>query len=153
MTILSWPLSLKQTLLSIICLLLACYTYHYLTTGATHRRFIASKGCKPVRRWRNKDPVLGIDFLWDSYKAIKEHRALEQTKGRFDILGVKTAKLSLFGMTFVSTLEPENLKCVLSTDFQSYSLGDNRKKLMRPVLGEGIFTTDGKEWVLFSFFA
>ena len=149
MTILSWPISLYQTLFSIICLLLSRYTYRHLTIGATRRRFIASKGCKPIRRWRNKDPFLGIDFLWDSFRALKEHRALEQTRSRFDKLGVTTAQLSVLHMTFVSTLEPENLKCVLSSDFQSYSLGDNRKKLMRPVLGDGIFTTDGKEWVLF----
>ena len=73
------------------------------------------------------------------------------TKTRFDILGVKTAQLSILGMTIVATVEPENLKCVLSTDFRSYSLGDGRKKLMKPVLGDGIFTTDGREWVLLWF--
>ena len=73
------------------------------------------------------------------------------TKTLFDILGVKTAQISILRMRIVATVEPENLKCVLSTDFRSYSLGDNRKKLMRPVLGEGIFTTDGKEWVPFCF--
>lgn len=153
MMILSWPFSFYQTLFSIICLLFSRYTYHYLTNGATRRRFIASKGCKPIRKWRNKDPFLGIDLIWDSFRALKEHRALEQTKDRFDILGVTTAQLSVLSMTFVSTLEPENLKSVLSSDFQNYSLGDNRKKLMRPVLGDGIFTTDGKEWVLFWSFA
>ena len=145
--ILSWPFSLYQTLLSITCLLISRYTYHQLTTGAARRRFIASKGCKPLRKWRNKDPFFGIDFLWDSYKALKEHRALELTKTMFDTLGVKTAQMSILRMTYVATVEPENLKCVLSTDFRNYSLGDMRKKLMRPVLGEGIFTTDGKEWV------
>ena len=72
-------------------------------------------------------------------------------KSKFDLLGVNTAQISILTMKFVATVEPENLKCVLSSDFRSYSLGDKRKALMRPVLGEGIFTTDGKEWVLFFF--
>ena len=71
-------------------------------------------------------------------------------KGRFDVLGVNTAEINILTRTFIATIEPENLKCVLASDFRSYSLGDERKQSMRPVLGKGIFTTDGKEWVVFS---
>lgn len=67
------------------------------------------------------------------------------TKERFDLLGFNTARISILTRTFVATVEPENLKCVLASDFRSYSLGDERKMLMRPLLGEGIFTTDGRE--------
>ena len=70
------------------------------------------------------------------------------TRNRFNVLGVTTVSASILTTTFVSTIEPENLKCVLASDFRSFSMGDGRKKLLRPFLGEGIFTTDGKEWVL-----
>ena len=145
--LLSWPLSLYQTLFSFACLHISYSTYHYLTVGASRRRFVASKGCKPIRQWRNKDPFLGIDFIWDSYKAVTEHRGLEATTGRFDLLGVNTARVKILTKTFVSTVEPENLKCVLSSDFRNFKLGDARKTLLRPLLGDGIFTTDGKECV------
>ena len=148
MMTLLWPLSRYQTLLSFTCLWIFYYAYRHLKTGASRRRFIASNGCKPLRKWRNKDPFLGIDFLWDSYRAIKEHRALQMTKDRFDLLGVNTVQVSILRMTVVATVEPENLKSVLASDFRNYSLPDGRKKLLGPVLGEGIFTTDGKEWVL-----
>ena len=46
----------------------------------------------------------------------------------------------------IITTEPENIKMILATDFKSYSLGDHRKKIMIPLLGEGIFTTDGAAW-------
>lgn len=69
------------------------------------------------------------------------------TKDRFDLLGVNTVQVSILRMTVVATVEPENLKSVLASDFRNYSLPDGRKKLLGPVLGEGIFTTDGKEWV------
>ena len=151
--LLSWPLSLPQTLLSITCLSISYYTYHYLTTIAPRRRFIATKGCKPIRKWRNKDPFLGLDFLWAMYKALRDHRGLEMMKERFDILGVNTAHIMILTRTFVATVEPENVKCVLAGDFRSYSLATDRKMLLRPFLGEGIFTTDGKEWVFFFFFS
>lgn len=140
-----WPLSLSQTLLSLTILLILYHTYNHLTANLSRRRLVASKGCKPLRKWRNKDPILGLDFLWASYRAIKEHRALEMTKGHFDRLGFNTVQISILTRTFVATIEPENLKCVLASDFRSYSLGDERKKMMRPLLGEGIFTTDGTE--------
>ena len=69
-------------------------------------------------------------------------------KDRFDILGVNTAHIMILTRTFVATTEPENLKSVLASNFRSYSLATDRKLLLRPFLGEGIFTTDGKEWVL-----
>lgn len=149
MMTLLWPLSLSQILFSFACLLTCYYTYQRLTTGASRRRFIASNGCKPLRKWRHKDPVLGLDFLWASYRAVEEHRALEMMKGQFDLVGWNTAQIRILTDTVVATIEPENLKCLLASDFRSYSLTDARKKLMRPFLGEGIFTTDGKEWVLF----
>ncbi|KAL8953305.1 MAG: hypothetical protein Q9222_000829 [Ikaeria aurantiellina] len=43
-------------------------------------------------------------------------------------------------------MEPENMKSILATDFKSYSVGDDRKKGLRPFLGDGIFTTDGAAW-------
>ncbi|KAL8709380.1 MAG: hypothetical protein Q9220_005874 [cf. Caloplaca sp. 1 TL-2023] len=43
-------------------------------------------------------------------------------------------------------MEPENMKSVLATGFNSYSVGADRKKGLRPFLGNGIFTTDGAAW-------
>ena len=149
--LLTWPLSLFHTLLPIICLSISYYLYRDFKIGASRRRFIASKGCKPIPRWRNRDPFLGIDLLWASYRAVKEHRGLEATKARFDLLGVNTAQIKILTTTFIATLEPENLKCVLATDFRSYSLSTERKQGLKPFLGEGIFTTDGEKWVLSSF--
>lgn len=63
-------------------------------------------------------------------------------------MGVTTAQISMLNMTFVATIEPENLKFVLAGGFRGFSLGDMRKRSMRPFWGRGIFTTDGVEWVL-----
>ena len=70
---------------------------------------------------------------------------LEFTKDNFARLGANTAHFTLLGRTLVVTIEPENLKCVMASDFRNFCLGDDRKKLLKPFLGEGIFTTDGAE--------
>ena len=35
---------------------------------------------------------------------------------------------------------------MLATKFEDYSIGERRKKNFTPVLGDGIFTTDGAAW-------
>lgn len=46
----------------------------------------------------------------------------------------------------INTIEPENVKTILSTKFEDYRLGERRAKILIPVLGHGIFDTDGKAW-------
>lgn len=43
-------------------------------------------------------------------------------------------------------MEPENIKTLLATKFNDYSIGYRRKKSFIPVLGAGIFSTDGAAW-------
>ena len=47
---------------------------------------------------------------------------------------------------FIQTLEPENVKTMLALDFKKWGLGDRRKHAFVPLLGHGIFTTDGAAW-------
>jgi cytochrome P450 len=47
------------------------------------------------------------------------------------------------------TVEPENVKAVLSTRFKDYELGDERNGNFGQLLGHGIFTSDGPEWERF----
>ena len=44
------------------------------------------------------------------------------------------------------TIEPENVKTMLATKFKDFSLGKGRKELFIPLLGHGIFDTDGPAW-------
>jgi cytochrome P450 len=46
----------------------------------------------------------------------------------------------------ISTIEPENVKTVLSTNFKDYKLGPRRATAFVPVFGHGIFDTDGAAW-------
>ena len=121
--------------------------YIQLTLGRTRRALQRQKGTLPVP-WFSfiKDKWLGIDLFRQNIRAIKEHRLLEVAKARFDNDGVRTARLVLLGKQVTITLEPENLKVIQAVEFKKWSLGSRRISAFRPLLGIGIFTTDGVDW-------
>ena len=121
------------------------HVYWDLTVGAARRRLIEQHGCKPIKRLPTIDPFLGLDFIWNVSKQIGEQRVLEGTQGRFKALGTGTFRFPLLGTTIIPTMEPENVKSILALDFTSFSLGEIRKGMV-PLLGKGIFTTDGAAW-------
>ncbi|CAE6471441.1 unnamed protein product [Rhizoctonia solani] len=57
-----------------------------------------------------------------------------------------TFNLRLFGEDQIMTMEPENIKAILSTDFNSYEKGPVFKEKMDSVLGKGVFNADGDMW-------
>ena len=141
----SYPFTLLQTLSAAVSLLTAYYLYREITVAYPRRRLAASKGCLQPPSIPAADPLLGLDFFYESYKAIKSHRALELLPEKLRRLGKNTAALNVFGNTIVTTIEPENIKQVLSLGFKDWGIGKERKKVMEPFLGEGIFTNDGAE--------
>lgn len=44
------------------------------------------------------------------------------------------------------TIEPENVKAVLASQFEDFELGPVRRANFFPLLGNGIFTADGEAW-------
>ena len=76
---------------------------------------------------------------------MKARRALENFKQKILGLGKNTAMMNVFGKKIVTTIEPENIKQVLSLGFKDWGIGEQRKKVMEPFLGAGIFTSDGAE--------
>ena len=54
--------------------------------------------------------------------------------------------MRLLTTTIYSTIEPENLKTIMATKFKDWNLPDRRKDAFIPLLGHGIFTTDGAAW-------
>ena len=68
----------------------------------------------------------------------------EMLRQRFDACGnTFTSKLLL--VNAISTIEPENVKTVLSTRFKDYGLW-RRFEFVGKLLGHGIFTSDGEAW-------
>lgn len=114
------------------------------TTSIRRRKFIAEHGCQPpASRYPLKDPIFGLDALKELFAASKEHRLLELGFNRFQKLGPTWTSRHITTPT-VHTIEPENVKTVLSLKFKDFVL--DREKTLGPAFGRGIFVTDGEMW-------
>lgn len=92
-----------------------------------------------------KDPFFGLDIMLESYTNIQNHTYLELCQRRFLKNGT-TFKTKSMGVSSICTIDPENVKTVLSLKFNDFRLGDERKNAFVPLLGHGIFTSDGDDW-------
>ncbi len=111
------------------------------------RRLAAAQGCGPAVRWKTYDPIFSLDLLWTVYKDYSAHRFLEATTNRFAKLQSNTIRFSaLWGPPTISTIEPDNLKCILATKFKDFNIDHYRKEALKAILGEGIFASDGETW-------
>lgn len=109
----------------------------------TRRQFARRHGCQRVKAFHDQG-FLGICGIRDSIRAARDHKALEQTSGYFRTYG-NTFATKVLRKRIVLTVEPENIKTILSIRFKDYGLGF-RLKTFAPLLGKGIFTTDGDHW-------
>ncbi|KAL2057987.1 hypothetical protein ABVK25_001604 [Lepraria finkii] len=78
------------------------------------------------------------------YNGLKSQTALERMQARFDRSGANTSEVAFsLRATLFATTEPENLKTILTLRFNDLELGNERKQVMIPFLGEEILDTDG----------
>jgi cytochrome P450 len=77
------------------------------------------------------------------FAEVQEHEYLEGATNRYAEYG-GTFQTTMFGASLFNTIDPENVKAVLSTDFHDYSIGTRRKAAFRPLLRDGIFNADGQ---------
>lgn len=108
------------------------------------RHFARSHGCQPVVRSHSKDPFLGLDAVCAIIRAAREHKNLETACERHRVYG-DTFTSRLLTNRVISTVEPENIKTILSLNFKDYGIG-HRLGFFEPLLGKGIFDTDGDDW-------
>lgn len=136
------------TLIHCIDLLAVLSTFYVLYSVVTlllDRRKAKALGCQPVHVLKNRLP-LGWDLL-QRFKAADAAGTLpEEMANIFRETGHRTFRASMLGSTFVNTVEPKNIQALLATQFRDFELGDLRRKTFFPMLGNGIFTADGKYW-------
>ncbi|KAL8658600.1 MAG: hypothetical protein Q9226_000890 [Calogaya cf. arnoldii] len=95
--------------------------------------------------WGGDYLLFGWTHLVRHKKAAKQRKWLELARERFIRHG-NTIQLK-FGFTnIVFTMEPENLKAMLATKFNDWNMPDRRKAVFEPIIGRGIFTSDGDDW-------
>lgn len=136
---------LSQVGLGILVISSCLTVYRWTTLYFTRRRIIHQHGCKPIQgRYPHKDPVLGTDFIRDAFAAKSKGEFLLRESRLYDKLG-PTYVFRVFGMGMISTAEPENMKAIFATKFDDWSTGE-RNRVLEPLLGKGIFTTEGEHW-------
>lgn len=106
-------------------------------------------GCEQVPTYPHIDPILGLDALYRSLRAIQRGHVMEELDSRFNTIngGVSTFSTVLMGSKILHTIEPENIKTILSTRSKDYHHSPGRKAAFG-YFGPGIFINDGPEWEL-----
>ena len=125
------------------------YLYWQLTVGANRRRIIKENGCKSIKLHPGlntfAEQTFGLKIVRENMKSLRAHTMLETAYGRFQKYA-NTFETNMLGTKTYMTIEPEILKTVLATKFKDWNLPDRRKSAVVPLLGHGIFTTDGAAW-------
>jgi cytochrome P450 len=124
--------------------LLATLAYISVRRFIIRRQLTIRHGCQPVARASNKEPLLGLDTIPGTIRALRLHKILERTSELFRVHGT-TFTVKELQRSAIVTIEPENIKTVLSIKFKDYGIS-HRLEAFRPLLGEGIFDTDGDHW-------
>jgi hypothetical protein len=115
-----------------------------LNTYLAHLRFKKAHGCKPVTPIYQSERVVGLSLYKSQLKAAKENRVLQTSQSRFAQYG-NTWSATMMGQTFYNTIDHENLKHILATNFDNFGIGP-RHASFKDLLGRGIFTSDGAHW-------
>lgn len=125
-------------------LLLARTVLVYITRRRTALNFARSHGCQDAPAYPQSERFLGLALIKESKAAAAKHTILEMFRHRTEFMG-PTFTMDMLGGHFVFTIDPENIKTALATNFKDFGLGQ-REHTFGPLLGKGIFTTDGAHW-------
>jgi cytochrome P450 len=105
------------------------------------RNKLGAEPCTNVAR----DYFFGFRQAW-LYLQLKMNGELTDYINReFQQAQIQTVSTCLAGKPVMLTIDPENIKAVLATQFNDFSLGI-RHPQFAPLLGDGIFTLDGQGW-------
>ena len=86
----------------------------------------------------------GLIGLYRLIKAVNKGKLCSFLQDESDRFGSTYMRHGL-GSDLIMTTDPENVKAILATQFADFGLGERHKSLY-PLLGDGIFTLDGKGW-------
>lgn len=104
------------------------------------------RGCLAAPVYPQWDKVLGSKLFRINVAAIKAHCFLEVNTNHFRTLETNTFLMHAGLRRTHITIDPENLKAIQSVDFKNWGFPSARKLGFKPLMGDGIFTTDGAQW-------
>lgn len=113
--------------------------------GRRHARNAKAMGCQSAPRMKTRLP-LGLDFVMRLVAWDNDYQLPTFVCKVFEEMGVATYEQNFLGARSYVTNDPKNVQAVLATQFQDFELGEVRRGNFGPLLGDGIFTNDGKDW-------
>jgi cytochrome P450 len=116
----------------------------HIRSSIAASRCKAAHGCLPPPALPQRERILGFDILKELAIATKNKNALELGQARF-AANSNTHSNVVAGLNFLTTTEPANLQALLATKFEDFDLG-GRIYAWGPLIGKGIFTSDGAPW-------
>ncbi|KAG9192422.1 unspecific monooxygenase [Alternaria panax] len=130
--------------------------YRIISSIIISRRHAAAArqlGCQPAypRKQSPLDP-LGIQNTARILAAKNEARLPQYMKEMVDDASatagraVTTLHQNMLGVESFFTVEPRNVQAILATQFKEFGLGERRNGNFFPLLGRGIFSSDGEKW-------
>lgn len=76
----------------------------------------------------------------------RRYKNLQTWQSWFRSPSVETLETSILNQRTIFTVDPQNIKAVLATQFQDYGKGEGFHQSWEKFLGDSIFTTDGEQW-------
>ncbi|MCJ1414722.1 hypothetical protein MMC32_001049 [Xylographa parallela] len=139
---------MQNYILALVWAVTAYVIYSFISNIITDRRYALEAkrlGCKQAPRLPNQLPY-GIDRIREALRADKAQQFMRMITGRFDAMSALTFETKILGIAGHMTADPKNIQALLATQFHDFELGRTRRENFRPLLGNGIFTNDGKSW-------
>lgn len=127
-----------------IAILTIVFIAKWISTYISATRFKKAHGCKPAHKIPQFERIIGYGLYRIQMNASKEKKILEVGYKRYLDNGI-TWSGSMMGQTFFNTIDPENVKAILATNFNDFGIGQ-RHEAFGALLGRGIFTSDGAQW-------
>lgn len=136
----------RACLIAAFLIAIAFYVVRLVHKEISHYRCASKLGCKPayVRPYRWP---LALDILKRYSNAINNQVLQNDDVELFKELGCRpTWYQNVLGTWHHYTADPKNIQAILATQFNDFELGPLRRGSLGPVVGDGIFTHDGKAW-------
>ncbi|KAL4923071.1 cytochrome P450 [Aspergillus undulatus] len=134
----------------LLAIAVAVLILEYARTSWNHARKARAWGCGSLPRYPTD--ILGVSSLKESLKADKEKQVPLVPQRRIEKMCIQEGRpvtsfrIRQMGRENIFTCDPVNVQAILAHKFKDFELGAARRHTLMPMLGTGIFTSDGEAW-------
>ncbi|KAF2127841.1 cytochrome P450 family protein [Dothidotthia symphoricarpi CBS 119687] len=132
--------------ISLISLFLARRVYWEVTTGSRRRALSSHHACQPPKGISIWTTCFGLKEVLSDLRAVRTKKILSNWANTLRSNNTHTFLSGPLTMKVFHTDDPENIKAVLATNFQTWGMPRGRVSEMTSLFGHAIFTNEGAAW-------